>query len=282
MENSFTLMPMNQQVDLNPGETYEGYITIVNPADAKADFNYKVSVSPYSVVGEDYTADLQTKNKNNEMVDWIKIEEPTGTIAPNGTKKVKFTITTPLDAAAGGQYASLNVSSNNDDSSNDAFAVKNVFEMASLIYGTVSGDIVKEGEILENNVPGFTAVPPITVSAKLQNKGNIHQSATIILKVTNFFTGDVIFPKDEQQSQFGEMVMPDTIYTTSRQIGSLPSIGVVTVNQTIHFDGKISTTEKQVIICPVWFMIIVVLTVAALITFIVTRIKKARRKKREF
>ncbi len=275
-------MPMNQQVDLTPGEVSEGYITIVNPADSKQDFNYKITVSPYSVVGENYTADLQSRNKSNEIVDWIKVDEPTGTIAPNGTKKVKFTITTPKDAAAGGQYASLNVSSNNDGSDNDGLAVKNVFEMASLIYGTVSGDIVKEGEILENNIPGFAAVPPVLVSTKLQNKGNIHQSATIILKVTNFFTGEVIYPKDESQGQFGEVVMPDTTYSSSREISNLPSIGVIRVTQTVQFDGKTSTNEKNVIICPVWFMILVACTIAAIVVFIVSRVKKAKKKKSEF
>ena len=275
-------MPMNQQVDLTPGEVSEGYMTIVNPADSTQDFNYKITVSPYSVVGENYTADLQSKGKNNEIVDWIKVEEPTGTIAPNGTKKVKFTITTPKDAAAGGQYASLNVSSNNDNTESDGLVVKNVFEMASLIYGTVSGDIVKEGEILENNIPGFAAVPPVLVSTKLQNKGNVHQSATIILKVTNFFTGDVIYPKDESQGQFGEVVMPDTTYSSTREISSLPSIGVIRVTQTVQFDGKTSTNEKNVIICPVWFMILVACTIAAIIVFIVSRVKKAKRKKAEF
>ncbi len=275
-------MPMNQQVDLTPGEVSEGYITIVNPADSKQDFNYKITVSPYSVVGENYTADLQSRNKSNEIVDWIKVDEPTGTIAPNGTKKVKFTITTPKDAAAGGQYASLNVSSNNDGSDNDGLAVKNVFEMASLIYGTVSGDIVKEGEILENNIPGFAAVPPVLVSTKLQNKGNIHQSATIILKVTNFFTGEVIYPKDESQGQFGEVVMPDTTYSSSREISNLPSIGVIRVTQTVQFDGKTSTNEKNVIICPVWFMILIACTIAAIVVFIVSRVKKAKKKKSEF
>ena len=61
MENAFTLLPMSQNFTLDPGETYTGTITIVNPVDSKSDFAYSVSVSPYSVVGEDYQADISNR-----------------------------------------------------------------------------------------------------------------------------------------------------------------------------------------------------------------------------
>ena len=36
--NMFTVMPMSQKFHLVPGETYEGEITVVNPAAAENDF----------------------------------------------------------------------------------------------------------------------------------------------------------------------------------------------------------------------------------------------------
>ena len=59
MENTFTIMPMSHQVNLAPGNTYTGSITIVNPVDATEDFHYKMDISPYGVIGEDYAADLK-------------------------------------------------------------------------------------------------------------------------------------------------------------------------------------------------------------------------------
>lgn len=279
MDNTFTLMPMSQQVSLNPGETYTGNITIVNPVDAKEDFHYKVTVSPYGVIGEDYRADLQNTNDRNEIINWITIEEPTGSVKPNESKKVKYTIKVPKNAEAGGQYAALAVSSDNETSQSGGVAVNNVFEMASIIYGTVSGDIVREGEILENNIPGFALVPPVEVSALLQNKGNIHEVATIKLDVKNFFTGEVIFPKEEESNEFGEMVMPESTYKATRQVSNLPALGVVRISQTVYFDGKNSTVENNVIICPLWFLLLVIATIASLITFIVLKIRKHHKKK---
>ena len=76
--NAFTVLPMSQRFVLDPGETYTGKITIVNPADATEDFSYKVGVSPYGVVGENYEADLTTDSDYSAIAKWIEIAEPTG------------------------------------------------------------------------------------------------------------------------------------------------------------------------------------------------------------
>ena len=98
--NYFTVTPMSQRVSLIPGEVYNGSITIINPVISESDFNYKATVTPYSVVGEDYTADLATKSNYNMMTDWVKIEEPTGTLKPNNSKEIKFSIKVPENAPA--------------------------------------------------------------------------------------------------------------------------------------------------------------------------------------
>ncbi len=280
MENTFTIMPMSQQVSLTPGETYTGTLTIVNPVDATEDFHYKIEISPYGVVGEDYQADLRSVTGRNEITKWIEIEEPTGTVKPNESKKVTFKINTPKNAAAGGQYAALTVSSDSNTASSNGVSVNNVFEMASLIYGTVGGDITRGGEILENNVPGFIAVPPLETSVKLENTGNIHEVATVVLKVTNFFTGDVIFPTGEETGEFSEIVMPETTYLATRNVSNLPALGVVKVSQTVYYRGQdASVTEREVIICPIWFMLLVIACIAAIVAFIVSRVRKHRKKR---
>ena len=41
--NIFTVTPMSQQIELEAGQTYVGYVTVANPANASADFNYQVN-----------------------------------------------------------------------------------------------------------------------------------------------------------------------------------------------------------------------------------------------
>lgn len=275
--NTFTVLPMSQRFNLVPGETIEGSITVVNPADATEDFNYKTSIMPYGVVGDDYTADLTTDTTYTAISKWIKILEPTGTIKPNETKEVKFTITVPKDAPGGGQYAAIAVSSDNDTSSSSGVSVQNVFELASLVYATVQGETKHDGEVLENNIPGFVMTPPATVSALISNHGNVHENATFVIKATNFFTGDVILPTEDNEGEYSEIIMPDTERYVEREIDNLPALGVVRVSQYIYYRGNVSKEERDVIICPIWFMALVALTIVTLIITIIQIVKKHRK-----
>lgn len=279
--NSFTILPMSQRFSLDPGKTYKGKITIVNPADASSDFEYVASVSPYSVVGEDYTADFVTQTNHSEISKWIKISEPTGKVAPNESKDIEFTIKVPVDAAAGGQYATINVSSNSADSSDDGVSVQNIFEMASVVYANVSGEIVHDGEILDNHVPGFSAVTPVTLSAIISNRGNVHEDATFIIAVSDVFTGRVILPTEEDAGQYNEIIMPDSTRKIERNISNLPAIGLVKVSQTIYYNGDVSIVEKNIFICPIWFMVLVLMTIAAVITSIVMIVRHHHKKNKK-
>lgn len=281
MNNTFTLLPMSQRFLLMPGKVTEGSIKIVNPADATEDFSYKVTVTPYGVVGEDYKADLETDSTRTAIAKWIEIEEPTGKIKPNESKEVKFKINVPANAPVGGQYATIAVSSNADASNSSGVAVQNVLEMASVIYGTVNGPIEHKGEILENNVPGFIVSPPATLSALIKNEGNIHEDASFTIKVTDFFSGNTILPTENDDGEYSELIMPETTRYIEREVGNLPALGVVKVVQTINYMGKEpSTTDKVIIICPIWFMALVAATTLAIIFTIVQIIRKHRKHKK--
>jgi hypothetical protein len=265
--------------NLEPGQTYDGSITIVNPADATENFSYKISLLPYGVSGREYTADLTTDSDYTAIAKWISVEEPTGEVKPNESKEIKFTITVPENAPAGGQYAAIAVSSNNEISSTGGVAVQNVFELASLIYGQVAGETVHEGKILENNIPGFVTSTPVTLGALITNKGNVHEDATFVITVSNFFTGQVILPTEENEGEYNEIIMPDTERYVEREISNLPALGVVKVSQSIYYNGELSKEEKEIIICPIWFMALVALTLAAIITTIVLIVKKHKKNK---
>jgi hypothetical protein len=280
MNNTFTLLPMSQRFTLTPGEVTEGSIKIVNPADATENFSYKVSVTPYGVVGESYTADLEHESARTSISKWIKIAEPTGEVKPNEAKEVKFTIDVPEDAMVGGQYATIAVSSNANASNSNGVAVQNVLEMASVIYGTVTGPIERKGEILGNDVPGFITNPPATLGALIKNEGNVHEDASFTITVSDFFSGRQILPTEEDTGQYSELIMPETTRYIEREVNNLPALGVVKVSQTIHYMGSTpSVVEKTVIICPIWFMALVFATLAATVFTVVHIVKKHKKNK---
>ena len=281
MENaSFTVLPMSQRFSLEPGKTYSGRISVVNPANASKSFFYNASVLPYGVTDGDYTADLATRNNRTLIVDWVTILEPSGEVSPNETREIEFTITVPETAPAGGQYAAIAVSFDTDDESSDGVMVDSVFELASLIYADVAGETVRSGEILENNVPSFVLSTPVTLSALISNGGNVHEDATFLISVSNVFTGEVILPNEESSGRFNELIMPETTRLVMREVNDLPAFGVVNVKQTVYYQGEVSEVSRDVVICPIWFMALVVATFVAIVVAIIGIIIKYKHKRR--
>ncbi len=279
MDSAFTILPMSQSFELEAGKSYTGSISVSNPEDAKSDFYYKVTVSPYSVVGEDYAADLTSMQNYSLITDWIKIDNPTGVLKPNDSVDVNFTITVPEDAPSGGQYAALAVSSDGDSAVQDG-AVQNVLSMVSVIFGSVAGETTESGEILNNSVPAISFNNPPAVSVTVNNTGNVHEPAIVTLKVKDVFSGRVIFPHEDEMGNFQENVMPGTTRRVTREIKDLNDLGLYEVTQSVYYLGNISTVTKTMLVCPLWFMVLVSATVFAVIGVIVGKIVKNIKRRR--
>ena len=278
----FTVTPTSQKIKLVAGETYTGTIMVANPANATQDFNFIVSVAPYNVTGEDYGADLKTTSSRTNIVNWIKISDPKGTLKPNEVKKVNFTITVPEDAAGGGQYAALLVGSDMDKAAEDGLTIQNIYEIASVIYGDVAGDTVHDGEIVDNYVPGFSFNLPVTASATLRNDGNIHETARIGLKIKNVITAETVYPQNGENGAIEEVIMPETTRYTTRDINSISPLGIYEVTQTITYLGESSTFRQTLIVCPLWFLLLVIMTVGAVFASIIRLVVKHRKNKKTF
>lgn len=270
---------MSQFISLTPGQTYSGVVKISNPSGSSADVAFAASVSPYNVTDQYYTADLATRSNFSQIVDWVDLPSPTGTIAPNSTAEIPFTITVPADAPAGGQYATIVISQSPGSAVADG-GVSNVVSMASIIYADVAGETTHSGQILENTIPGFSLTIPIAASALIENTGNVHETATIELSVVNTLTGAKIFPQNNDSSDisgtFTEVIMPSSTRLIMRQIDDLPALGIVNITQTVQYNGETSTISQNVIICPIWFIALATLTIIAIVIALIARIRHHR------
>jgi hypothetical protein len=278
--SEFSVTPMNGMVELVPGETYDFTVTVLNPANSTENLDYKVHAVPYSVVTEAYHADISTQTDHTRMADWITIPEPTGTLAPNETREIEFTITVPDDAPGGGQYAAIMVGIDNKNQNYDNMSVTNVLEIASIIYAKVDGEIIHKGEVVENSVPVFTADPKITLSSLIKNEGNMHEIASIAITVKNVFTGETLASAELDNGVYAELIMPDSQRFINKEVDGLPMMGIINVQQKIYYNGETSTVEKNVLICPIWFLILVALVMMAVVAKILKVIRKHRKKKK--
>ncbi len=280
--NMFTVTPMSQKITLDAGDTYEGYILVANPANAVEDFHYKVEVAAYNVQGEDYTADFLTETERSQIVKWITIDNPKGVLKPNESVKVHYTVQVPVVAPAGGQYAAFMVSSDAKEVAGSGVSVNNIFEMASILYAKVNGEIIREGEILGGSVPGFVTTTPIRTNAVVKNDGNIHETASVSLEVRSYFSAGNIYPKAGEDGTVQEIIMPGTTRYITRDIDGISPLGIYDVLQTVNYMGQTDTVHQVVVACPVWFMALVFVTAVAIITSIVFSVKRHHRRKQAF
>ncbi|MBR3169146.1 hypothetical protein IKF23_01755 [Candidatus Saccharibacteria bacterium] len=267
MANQFSVSPMSQRIELKSGETYNGSILVANSIESTEDFYFKISVSPYNVEGVEYTPDFLTMTDRSRIVDWIELDTKTGRLEPNEVKEIHFSIKVPEDAPSGGQYAMIGVSSDNT-ATNSNTAVKDVFEMASLIFATVDGETRHDGRILDMQVPGFVASGNPVISTTLTNNGNVHETATIAITVKNHITGETVYPKDAENMAFETIVMPETTRLFTRELNGLPALGIFEVVQNVDYLDVDLSSSTIMVICPIWFIVLVVATIASVISMV--------------
>lgn len=284
MAKTFLVYPMAQKISLKAGEVYRGSLNVAVPAAETDDFSFEISLHPYGVSGDKYDADIETVSDANQILDWIEFETKSGNLEPNDVQKINFTITVPADAPAGGQYAVIGVSSVAPEGTNES-AVKDVFEMGSVIYAEIEGETVHSGEIMDNTAPSFVATGAPTTTVTLTNEGNVHETAVVTLRVKNVLTGEEIKLSEEEVNSYEAIVMPKTTREIRRGLDGLPRLGIFEIQQDVGYLGQTSNFSVVMAICPIWFMVLVaalILTILGTIFGIIHKNHKKRLKNVDF
>lgn len=263
-----TMSPMNQKVVAAPGDSYSSSFVISNPGTNTDPFNYSLEIKSF-YVDENYNTIFDEPASYNEITEWITLDVPlSGTIAPNQYAEINFTVNVPEDAPAGGQYAAI-VATVEDTSAGAGMSISEHQAVAQIIFAEITGETVKQGEILDATLPGFLLQGNITASSTIKNTGNVHGTATYTLKITPIFGGAAVF--DNTDAPETHIIVPDrTLYSETTWTGT-PAIGMFNAVYTVEFEGVKTEVSKLIIICPVWLMFLIVLAVAALIIWLVVR-----------
>ena len=253
---TFAVSPMNQIITLVPGETYVGNFNIINPGDNIYDFYYEIRIEPFSVGEDNSDISLVANGDYNQIVDWIELSETEGFISPNDNKEIRFTINVPENAAAGGQYASIVVSSGEYRVDNTSVDLREVFEVSHLIYADIAGETMRKGAISDVEVPSFLFSGNISGKASIKNEGNVHSRAKYTLQVYPFFSSEEVYTNEEDPKT--TFVMPDHTNYVSIEWPDTPSLGIFHVIYNVEFEGVESTVDKMVIVCPLWLLFILI------------------------
>ncbi len=249
-------------------------VKVSNPASSKWDLDYSAFVGSFSQHAsaeggdEQDEVDIESKSNYNQMMDWIELGKESGTVGPNGTDVISFTIDVPETAPAGGQYATIVVRDETDrgDSTGGNVSIGEDAQIASIIYAEVSGETKEDAEIIENNIPAFSLSDELTATSTVRNNGNVHTRATYSFQVWPMGSDEEICTNEENPST--AFTMPETTrYHTETCKVSSP--GIYRIKQVVRIFGEESVVEATVVYCPIWLMFIIVFIIVAMIIWIV-------------
>jgi len=275
---AFGVSPMSEKIALTPGETYYGSLTVSNPASSDSDFTFETSVEPFFAVDGTDNIKYETEGNYNQMVNWITVLDTSGTVAPNGTKIVHYRIDVPLDAPAGGQYATIIIQSVGSTPVEGAINIQQQVRIAYLIYAEIAGETVHDGEIKSAEVPGFLLSGNIEGTSLIENKGNVHAGATYALQVFPIFSNEEIYTNEEDPDT--ALIMPEATRLKTTAWDKTPDVGIFNVKYTVEFEGITQTVEKMVIKCPIWLLFIIIFAVIFLIFWLVMKSKSRKKSQR--
>ncbi|MBR3248741.1 hypothetical protein IKF89_01790 [Candidatus Saccharibacteria bacterium] len=267
----FSMSPMDQKIVLEPGDSYTSSLKIHNPGTHTTDVEYEISVEPF-YVNDDYTTIFENVGNRGMMTNWITIDSPTtGTLKPNETAEIMFTINVPSDAPAGGQYATVLASSHSKGQSGDGVSptIDEVRRIGHLIFAEIAGNTVRQGEIVDANVPSFLLSGNIAGTSAIKNTGNVHGVATYKLQVFPLFSDEEVYTNVEDPET--HTILPDRTLYNETAWENTPTVGIFNVVYTVEFEGVTTQVSKMVIVCPVWLLFIIFFVIAAIIIWIVMR-----------
>ncbi len=256
--------------DLKPGDSVKGNFTIKNTG--KKPSNYKITVEPYGVDGDDYIATFDKKTKFNDIVDWTTFSSEEGSLEPGESKDITFTVSVPDDVPAGGQYGAIVAENSAEKGESSEGASIDIGRRVALIYyANVAGQTRNTANVEENKIPGILFNPPISATSVIENTGNTHAEAEYVLQVFPLFSDEEVYTNEEDPDK--RLILPETRRFNTISWDGAPHLGIFRVKQTITVFGESSTASKIVFLCPIWLLFVVLLVIFCIIFWIVTRIR---------
>lgn len=265
-----TAIPPRLEITVNPGQIVTKEIKVRNES------NQEKTISTSSkdfIVTDNLGTPLQIENNDPSdnrwaASSWIQISPTRLKLKPGETKSLVITIITPEDALAGGHYAMILHTPNNQTiiSQTGASIETNV---GTLLYLTVSGNITENASIKEFSAPKFSEYGPINFKTIITNLSDLHITPAGSISIYN-----MLGSKTDQIELKNTNIFP---YTSREFISTLKQKLLLG-----RYQAKLTAaygTTGQVLAATIFFWVIPYKLIALLVAIIIIIILLLKLKK---
>lgn len=183
------IQPIRYEVEVKPGETAEGSVSIVNEtekdiyAQPHLEFFYKNDENGFPIFATPESKEVEDINS------WIELSKEPVLVKAKEAKKVEYKIKVPLNAEPGGKYIAIGYEPVQE---NDEFVTVNV-RVASLLLLNVAGDINRTGELTDFSLTESPDTQtPFAFNIAFKNTGNTHLKPNGKIEIVDLATGEKV------------------------------------------------------------------------------------------
>ncbi|MFZ5391770.1 MAG: hypothetical protein ACOZAR_01075 [Patescibacteria group bacterium] len=159
----------------NPGEQLSIVETIKNPSSKPMLLEISIQNFLPKEGNSDGVPEMTDKNTDYAMKDWISFDPPQIVLEPASQKEIKFHLSIPPDAKAGGRYAALTFMTKNSDQNSDPNKLAVQSGIGSLVLLRVNGSELSESGSVEKFYSSINKnTNNIELILEFSNTGNVH------------------------------------------------------------------------------------------------------------
>ena len=280
-----TISPPINDLSLKPGGTDSEIIRVTNPTQNLVEV-YPVAMN-FNSKGEGGEPNFTAANDENSkftLAKWISFTQPKLALMPNQVVEFKYDINVPAEAEPGGHYGVVFLSTNPPEKTPGASQVSIASMVGSLLLVKIPGDTQEVGTLNEFSSSAFYLKPPVNLTTRISNSGNIHFKPEGTIEIKDWKGGEV--NKITFNEERGN-VLPDSVrkFENKWLSSDLPfykiPVGRFTADLNLKYGANDKTFASTVVfwIIPRYIIItfIALLLLIALVLIIILRKKRKNR-----
>lgn len=208
-----SVSPALFEMSAEPGQTWTSSLKVVNPN--AYDLTVYVTVVNFAPRGEGGDGTLlpvlEKETEGVTLAEWVIVDTAPVIINKEGSVAVPFSVRVPDNAAPGGHFAALLVSTKPPENSLGAAELRTAQVVTSLFFLRVAGDVTEAGSIREfNTSESFYGSPRADFALRFENTGNVHLRPQGDITITNMWGQERGIIPINRQSHFGNVLPQST------------------------------------------------------------------------